>query len=144
MTTIDQKDTLPNKLSDLILLALKDLTLCEKDPNYGINMNSWHLSSCGFEAGEYCQVCLAGSIIAKSLNAPIENSYRPTHFPSTIRYKLEALDAVRLGLPNRALRHLGREKQPMKDFVPVLYSRSPKKFKQSLRTVAKMLKLYGE
>lgn len=32
----------PDKLSDLITLALNDLELVEKDPKYKVNMDVWH------------------------------------------------------------------------------------------------------
>lgn len=53
---------LPDKLSDLLIVALTDLELCENDERYNIFMGAWH-TPCG---DGICHVCLAGSVIAKS------------------------------------------------------------------------------
>jgi len=59
---IDQS-LLPDKRSSLIRLAVADLEKCERNPRYVINMDSWIIS------GETtCSVCLAGSIMAQTLN----------------------------------------------------------------------------
>ena len=63
---------LPDKPSELIRLAIRDMQLCERDPRYNLNMNQWH--SGGSSDGErVCQVCMAGSVMAKTLQVPIED-----------------------------------------------------------------------
>lgn len=54
----------PDKLSDLIRLALGDLRKCEESPNYRINMIYWHLN---IPDESRCIVCLAGSVMAQTL-----------------------------------------------------------------------------
>lgn len=53
---------LPSKLSELILLAVKDAKACEADPRYRVTIDYWHKPF-----GETCYVCMAGAVMAKSL-----------------------------------------------------------------------------
>lgn len=82
---------LPKKLSDRILVALHDLELVEADPRYKIDMDTWH------KPNGQCAVCLAGSVMAKTLNAPIKVELDTCDFPYEIEEQLEGLNAVRCG-----------------------------------------------
>lgn len=44
-----------------------------------------------------CQVCLAGSLIAGTLEATPDQSYTPEHFDSNVRGNLESLNYMRQG-----------------------------------------------
>jgi hypothetical protein len=77
-----QKVELPDKLSELIRVAVKDLEACRADPAYVIDMFDWHLPR-----GGVCHVCLAGAVFAKTCGAP------PDH-PSC----MEDFDLEKLGI----------------------------------------------
>ncbi len=94
---------LPDKPSELIRLALNDLALCAADPNYSIEMYEWHKP----RDDGVCQVCLAGAVMAKSLNARPTAELYPHHFPD--RQKIKALDDFHDGLVCRALDQLGQD-----------------------------------
>ena len=94
---------LPDKPSELIRLALADLALCAADPNYRIDMGEWHMPEHGV-----CQVCLAGAVMAKSLNASRADELYSADFPEN-RQKIKALDAFRDGLVCTALIDLGHD-----------------------------------
>ena len=98
-----------NKLSVLLSLALDDLELVEKDSNYKINMNTWHTKP----EGKKCEVCLAGSVLAKTLNIPrVEFDWLEDWTGATeIMYKLRALDYIRRGDLIPALLELGHTKE---------------------------------
>jgi len=83
---------LPDKPSELILLAINDLEKCEKDPNYEINMSHWHLPS---SFSGKCYVCLAGSVMSKSLGVEINHYSSPGFFEGG---KLSALNDFREGM----------------------------------------------
>lgn len=53
-------------MSDVLELALRDLKMVEKDEKYEVKMTEWHQPI----SYSKCQVCLAGSIMAKSLKVP--------------------------------------------------------------------------
>lgn len=94
---------LPDKPSELIRLALADLALCAADPNYRIDMGQWHMPEDGV-----CQVCLAGAVMAKTLNASRADYLCPEDFPEN-RKKIKALDDFRDGLVCEALDELGHD-----------------------------------
>lgn len=79
---------LPNKLSDLLELAIKDLKSCEADPKFVIDMLNW----CKETSDGTCGICLAGAVMVRSLGI-ITNS--PNHVKEG--YKLLALDSLRSG-----------------------------------------------
>lgn len=70
--TTEQHITLPDKPSELIDLALRDLADVESDPNYCVEMEvQWHASLYWYQSGRpKCAVCLAGAVMARSLHAP--------------------------------------------------------------------------
>jgi len=94
---------LPDKPSELIRLALADLALCAADPNYAIDMGQWHMPDHGV-----CQVCLAGAVMAKSLNASRAAELYPEDFPEN-RQKIKSLDDFRDGRVCSALAYLGHD-----------------------------------
>ena len=100
------KSKLPDKPSELIHLALNDLELCEKDDSYAINMHVWHCPELHDDVPPLCAVCMAGSVMAKTLNVPVEVEVCSQSFDwlenqdgefCTISQKLEAIDEFRQG-----------------------------------------------
>jgi hypothetical protein len=84
---------LPDTLHGLLRIALEDLELVEKDPNYKVVMSVWHTS---YDSS--CAVCLAGSVLAKTCNFPRTRSYIHLGEPaSTFKNKLAAIDWLRVG-----------------------------------------------
>ena len=88
------KDSLPNKPSELILLALDDMSKCLEIPDYQICMDVWHVTS---DDG-HCYVCLAGSVMAQTLGCKIEESVGPyATYPEHTANKLSAINCFRQG-----------------------------------------------
>ena len=86
---------LPDKPSELIRLALDDLEKAEKSPTYEVNMDRWHTQ----EEDGICHVCLAGSVMAFSLDVPAEQTIDLTDWikkDPEIASKLIALDYLRI------------------------------------------------
>ena len=82
---------LPNNPSELILLALHDLELCEKDDRYKIEMVYWHVP----RTKGYCHVCLGGSVMAKTLDCDPSKDINP--LDTKFHKQLNALDQFRKG-----------------------------------------------
>ena len=59
-----------------------------------------------FPSGDKCLVCMAGAVMACSLGASPNEDLVPENYSSAIADKLEALNAVRAGNINIALRRL--------------------------------------
>lgn len=91
-TLTRMKPTLPDKMSDLILLALDDLAKVEKDKRYHVDMWTFHEKN-----GDKCDVCFAGSVMAMTLGKKINHRAFPDSFPEDTRWKLVALDELRMG-----------------------------------------------
>ena len=83
-----------NKLSGLLNLALDDLELVNKDKKYKINMNYWQKK----QKGKQCEVCLAGSVLAKTFNVPkISLDCLEGEVKEETMNKLWAIDSIRDG-----------------------------------------------
>ena len=90
------------KLSELIHVGLRDLELCEKDPEYEVYMGTWH-EPFDFEPTPGCYVCLAGAVMAQSLNTNIVDNCSPEAFSLQVSRALRALNLLREGEPALAV-----------------------------------------
>lgn len=108
---------LPDLPSKLLRLAINDLALILKDPNYKLNMSTWHASlpfstsstliGASLSDKKICEVCLAGAVMAKSLGAPILSSLEPNDFiVGDVERKLCAIDSFRTGHVKEAFENL--------------------------------------
>ena len=145
--------TLPEKPSELIRLALHDLELCEQDNRYIIDMDTWHTPYEGYNNDllrNKCLVCLAGSVIAKSLNADACIDLVPCDYNHKTEMKLFALeyfrrgdiyDGIELLLPG-SFEHMEFDNlSGYRDVIP--YEENPTKFKQQMHELADDLELIG-
>jgi hypothetical protein len=85
---------LPNKLSALLRIAVKDAKACEADPRYKLAMDTWHTPR---SPGGVCEVCLAGSVMAKTLGLRRDVSASPYSYTTSVERRLRALDYMRMG-----------------------------------------------
>ena len=83
---------LPDKLSDLIDLAVKDARSLDPE-TYQPYASFWHYPH---DNGR-CSVCLAGAVIAGTLNVDPELDRTPSDFDDDTECKLHALEHVRFG-----------------------------------------------
>jgi len=92
---------LPDKIGDLIRLAVKDLTLCEANPNYSIDMSEWH-GYCSDD--DVCYVCLAGCVLAQTVGLPryqwTDLTQRDLDLTKQDREKIVMLDLLRVAKTN--------------------------------------------
>lgn len=129
---------LPDKPSELIRVALQDLEAVENDSRYSVDMDVWH------EPDTYttCYVCLAGSVIAKSLGAPATHSQNPDHYPYSVERKLRALDWLRAGFIKEFLECL---RCPLPESLPdeTDYIYYGENFKEALLDISAILEAEG-
>lgn len=85
---------LPNKKSDLLLLALEDYFKIKNNPKYCINMQVWH----SIYEDRLCHVCLSGVIMAGTLRTPFNQIINILDFEDPIIEKFRFLDRVRVGI----------------------------------------------
>lgn len=132
--------TLPDKPSELILLALADLEKCEQDDVYEIDMSQW----CRF-SGETCTVCLAGSIMVQTLGVQVDDERKYFDpYDTPFSNKLLALDSFRVGSVSRGLREMRLEDHELVlDRIVTPYGYSPLAFKLEMRDLAAELQEKG-
>jgi len=131
---------LPKKLSDLIELALGDLIKCERSPKYKIDMGNWHHPRL-----DKCFICLAGAIIAQSLNVDVKTDYYPSDFNDFTERRLNALNFLRGGNVGFAYSTLD-ERRKLTHFLDrsiISYEDNPGKFKRQMRKLARDLREAG-
>ena len=106
MRTRDIKDHLPDKPSELLAKAMRDLKKAEDNPSYEINMEIWHRSYVNKYTYNYklCSVCLAGVVMAINLGASPFCNLNPDDYKAIIRNKLWALNMFRKGYVKQALK----------------------------------------
>jgi len=83
------KANLPDKLSDIILIALEDMEWVENHKNYTVEMSVYH------SPGGVCGVCFAGGIMARSKGTSCKQCYDPSHFTKRDSNIFGALDSLR-------------------------------------------------
>ena len=144
----------PERLSEAILMALHDLVDAEEDPSLDVNMGAWHQPYFR-ETKEFCYVCFAGAVMAKTLKTPVNESVTPGNFSERWERTFNALDSIRIGEVDHALRHFyGNRIQysvyetfhnfSIGFFLEELdYRKSPEEFKNAMIDVAAMLESMG-
>ncbi len=75
-------------------IAIKDLRMVAADKRYKPNAGTWH--SMKTHDDGYCHVCLAGAVIAGTLDNPINEELLLHHFDDNTSMMLEILDDIRL------------------------------------------------
>ena len=107
--------SLPDNLVDLIEVAINDMKAVKADTNYSFNVNYWHMS-----CQSKCVVCVAGAIMAKSLNSDPNISVQPSDFyDDSIYHKLTLINFIREGKifnAKRVMERLGWNSDPLFDF----------------------------
>lgn len=83
-------DNAPLKLWQWIDAAEADALAVADDPEYILDMDVWHLLDEGV-----CSVCLAGAVMARTLQVPKHYSAGVSNVPFKIKRALDALDDLR-------------------------------------------------
>ena len=106
---------LPGALAGLGQAAIADAFALDREI-YFPKCRQWHNPNT-----EGCVVCLAGCLIARTLDAPVSRIRFPSYYPVEIENKLVALDAMRCGHWNRAF-HVFYGRDPVVEIVKRLRS----------------------
>lgn len=120
---------LSDKPSELILQALEDLEWVEAQPEkYVIDMSEWHLP-----VGGKCEVCMAGSIMARRLGIHHDESVTACSFPLNTGNKLNAINELRLGNISGAFECLELDMPELPDQYDEYWRMSPMSNEPGLR-----------
>ena len=117
---MSKRTTLPRKPSDLIRVAMDDLTKVERLKGYYVDMTTWHQR---YRPGDnllntrgLCHVCFAGAVMAQTLGSDPDKYITPQTFNSDTQYKLSALDSFRCGQVGMAFEEMGLDPRRGEDF----------------------------
>lgn len=139
---------LPNKLSALLRLAIKDLTKVEKQTKkYNINMSTWHETVTTEDGKSKCNVCFAGAVLANSCKTNIKKSINIRNFDQKLGIKTQAkmiaLNELRIGQIDSAMGQLGNKtyqkylNSNLPNSIRVIdYHNNKKRFKERMRKLA--------
>ena len=124
---------LPEKLSDLLDLAVSDAIKCEEDPRYRLNMDTYHTPE-----KDGCHVCLAGAVMAQTMGAKPTLTKRPWswHLEAEGDYNpFRKIDAMRSGFFPGAGDYLQCVLRALvtRDFMPDLYRAPWKTYRECAR-----------
>ncbi len=137
------------KMSRMLEMALEDLVAIETDPGYGIDMGVWHER--GQERPSVCYVCLAGSVMAKSLDLSKDEGFQHGRhrWGNDVANRLKALNSLRKGCVTTAFLHMGtlapegiKDSMPSRD--PVYLSKDKSIFRGDMQAIIAELKKHGQ
>jgi hypothetical protein len=143
-----RKQRLPAKLSDLIILALTDLEKVEASNDvYIVNMNYYH-GKFEDEATDRrhrsrCRVCLAGAVMASTLEVPPDDTKFPMDFGCSDGKRLMALNDIRSGFVEAALDRINQSWAGSSEYHVPEYKQNPTGFKSAIRVIAADLAAAG-
>lgn len=154
MTKAVKEVKLPNKLSDCLELAIKDLTAVERMKKaYTVFMDDYHEPETVYTNGVYeptgkCSVCFAGAVMARTLGTSPKVGMSPSNFSTHNRDRLLALDNLRCGQIDAAFSDLLGEDLPFglatEVDVTVYSPEESKDFKADMKKIVKLLRMFGE
>ena len=122
-------DTLPEKLSDLIRVAITDMEKIDSKPHlYRVDMGEWHKR----EDHGICKVCFAGAVMAETLHTPHHRTVNFHHFPHPLKMKFGALDQIKDGDVEMSLWYMSRAKDPQSDRIADHEAKAAKRIEQML------------
>lgn len=149
---------LPDKPSELILMALEDLKQAVQD-GCVVDMGQWHSEQdvciggidqnglVQYKNKKVCAVCLAGSVMRRGVGDKQECSVGD--FPDEVQGKLESLDEFRNGYVEHGLERffgylIGGLPKGISDWVEITeYQDNPAKFHRDMTKLAKTLARAG-
>lgn len=129
---------LPETLSGLIRLAVADLERAEADQGYEVNMITWHEPK-----RRRCAVCMAGAVIAFSLEGDPTEELGPNDFGRETNAKLRAINLARTGELSGALQQMKRYHTGFGHRPVPTYDANPTAFKAAMLGIATELEASG-
>ena len=135
-------ERLPDEPSELLALALSDLEKVERSSEYQVSMMDWHAPTT--EAG-VCNACMAGAVMAKTLEVNRFEEYLPSDFGTDTENKLFSINRFRKGCLTSGLEILGidRPRSLASEIDVADYHEDPNQFKENMRDIIEALEREG-
>lgn len=145
LPSINMHGHLPDKLSDLIDLALVCLNKAEQNPRYQIDMVTWHEEKVVLSGELKCHICFAGAVIAFALGENPNNFRLPGDYDKDTCNKLRALDSICNGCVYDALRLMDKPTDHTRSGHRIVsYWVNPKAWKHDMKAIVKQLRTIGQ
>lgn len=157
---------LPDKPSELILRAIEDVESALEIDTYNFDINAWHETSeyygevYNYGEVDSCCICVAGGIMAATIDFTADVDLIPSEYNSVTRDKLFGLDVLcRVGDVTKFLKYLSNKtvlkvlsklghKNPIRkleaDFVQCVNTKHFESLKLWLLKVVNVLKKYED
>jgi len=90
---------LPDKMSDLLALAARDLRAVEEDSAYRVDMSDWHFPD---PYTGQCEVCMAGAVLAVTVGVDPQEEFVPDTMTLDLHKKMLAINSLRMGNVHKA------------------------------------------
>lgn len=133
----DLENSLPDKLSDLLDVAMRELERVEADPAYRVDMSRWHNPVSGL-----CSVCLAGAVLTRALSP--DEIFNFSEENAEMTKKIVAIDFARSGSVGTALWMIGQACADDREFLLARritpYAVSPAQFRLQMRDLIRDLR----
>ncbi len=107
-------------LHELLALAIGDFRKVLADDRYAIDMSTWHEP--GDDADDRCHVCLAGSVLAKTIKLPLHDNAEDSFKGPAAWDRLFALNSLRIGDVVEAACNLHRRDRDAQDKINDAYT----------------------
>jgi hypothetical protein len=78
------------ELIELLETAYRDMVAVKKDPKYIFDVSHWY-----YKEGSRCAVCIAGAVMAKTLNIQDKSIVLPCDLEDVWAYKLRLIEGIR-------------------------------------------------
>lgn len=128
---------LPGQPSKLLKLAMKDFEACELSDDYKIDLDVWHRPN-----DEVCVVCLAGSVMAQTLQVSRWDEVTPVQYEEETP-ALRALDEFRLGEIREGLDYLDLEYDSWTNVAAAAYDDNLDQFKADMYKMIEIFEKEG-
>ena len=131
-------------MGPLLAQALGDLAWCEAH-GYEADMQAWHeAAGRGQEGPEPCRVDLAGAVIARRLGVRKRETRTPADFPEEVRKRLVALDLLRHGRVEDAMRRAASRGAKVGDRAIPAFCTDPAGWRKALARLAEEMAIAGD
>lgn len=135
---MDNEIRLPDLLCDCIDVGLRDLELCEQEPEkYAVRTCVWHVPV-GYT--KKCNIGFTGSIIAKTFKISPNQICGPDNFEEHNCARLKALDLIESGKLSTAISRFYNGKKTIVNIPVPQYHTEPADYKTALQKISTLLR----
>ncbi len=135
-------DKLPDKISDLLEVAVDDVIKIKRRKSYALDMFNWHLPAVNpRNSSGKCTVCMAGAVMANRFPERMKeyNETCPSDFDEDTEKKLDTINCLRKGFHYDNDVQIDEALRPIRvEFSPILGMAPIKAYRQAIKNLRKI------